>query len=159
MIILFSSFVLFFFKLNFLKKKTAKIKNLQQHYGLVRSSPLERVQPHHSWNANHALTNAVTFRLQRHSDHHAHPEKSFELLVDEQSENAPQLPASYPVMMVTAMLFPGLFRRIMDPRAREEGNMAEERRRRREEVKEEGRGKEVKGKKGKKGKEERGVVV
>ena len=43
-------------------------------------------------------------------------EKSFETLRDE--PDAPQLPASYPVMMVTAVAFPALFRRVMEPRAR-----------------------------------------
>ena len=108
----------------------------------------------------------MTFRLQRHSDHHAHgrslwslrvcerevetkgerkltfffsfflqifscqlrtAEKSFETLRDE--PDAPQLPASYPVMMVTAVAFPALFRRVMEPRAREEQAKNEERRR------------------------------
>lgn len=43
-----------------------------EHFGLSRASPLEKVQPYHSWNANFSVTNAVSFRLQRHSDHHAH---------------------------------------------------------------------------------------
>ena len=137
----------------------------------------EKVQPYHSWNANFSVTNAVTFRLQRHSDHHAHgegvsfveflekkrererererrrknkknspffvpslfsspshqtfppsktAEKSFETLRDE--PDAPQLPASYPVMMVTAVAFPALFRRVMEPRARAEQAKNEARR-------------------------------
>ena len=102
-----------------------------EHFGLSRSSPTEKVQPYHSWNANFSVTNAVTFRLQRHSDHHAHAEKSFEMLRDE--PDAPQLPASYPVMALTAVAFPALFRRVMEPRAMAEQVKNEERREREEE--------------------------
>ena len=82
-----------------------------EHYGLERQRlpgeggagaggarqpmPYEKVQPWHSWNANWAFTNACAFRLQRHSDHHAHAERSFEDLRD--MPDAPQLPMSYPV--------------------------------------------------------------
>jgi len=146
------------------KKKTKTRKTRKTHpffpsLFLYNQTFQEKVQPFHSWNANFALTNAVTFRLQRHSDHHAHgkeerererasfcfplsnkrkknslffpfrffsspfslntsnttAEKSFETLRDE--PDAPQLPASYPVMMVTAVAFPALFRRVMEPRA------------------------------------------
>ena len=55
-------------------------------------------------------------------------EKSFETLRDE--PDAPQLPASYPVMMVTAVAFPALFRRVMEPRARAEQTKNETRRER-----------------------------
>ena len=81
-----------------------------EHYGLERQRlpgeggagaggarqpmPYEKVQPWHSWNANWAFTNACAFRLQRHSDHHAHAERSFEDLRD--MPDAPQLPMSYP---------------------------------------------------------------
>jgi alkane 1-monooxygenase len=78
----------------------------------------ERVAPHHSWNANTLATNAVSFRLQRHSDHHAHAERPFHRLRD--ARDAPQLPAGYSALMLAAAFAPGLFRRVMDPRVAEE---------------------------------------
>lgn len=49
--------------------------NFVEHYGLERrrdgSGRYEKVAPRHSWNASWLFTNAVAFRLQRHSDHHA----------------------------------------------------------------------------------------
>ena len=74
----------------------------------------EKVSVHHSWNANWLFTNSVTFSLQRHSDHHAHAHKPYHRLQDIKA--APQLPASYPVIMLLAFL-PGLFFDVMDPRA------------------------------------------
>ena len=45
-----------------------------QHYGLTRqrlpNGKYERVSSQHSWNCNWLATSAVTFRLQRHADHH-----------------------------------------------------------------------------------------
>jgi alkane 1-monooxygenase len=52
--------------------------NYIEHYGLLRrrmaDGGYERCQPHHSWNADHWASNLLTFQLERHSDHHAHPE-------------------------------------------------------------------------------------
>ena len=73
----------------------------------------ERVAPHHSWNASTIWTNSVTFSLQRHSDHHAADKRPYYLL--NHIEDAPQLPAGYPSMMLLATI-PPLFRRVMDPR-------------------------------------------
>jgi alkane 1-monooxygenase len=51
--------------------------NYIEHYGLLRDKgPNGRylpVEPRHSWNTNHILSNLLTFHLQRHSDHHANP--------------------------------------------------------------------------------------
>jgi len=76
----------------------------------------ERVAPHHSWNASTIWTNSVTFSLQRHSDHHAADKRPYYLL--NHIEDAPQLPAGYPSMMLLATI-PPLFRRVMDPRVEE----------------------------------------
>ncbi|KAK9811874.1 hypothetical protein WJX72_011589 [[Myrmecia] bisecta] len=90
-----------------------------EHYGLQRektaNNRYEKVSVHHSWNANWLFTNSVIFRLQRHADHHLDGSKSFQLLRD--APEAPQLPASYPAMMLLALL-PAAFFRVMDPRVR-----------------------------------------
>lgn len=39
----------------------------------------ERCAHRHSWNANWLFTNSVIFRLQRHSDHHAHADKPYQV--------------------------------------------------------------------------------
>jgi alkane 1-monooxygenase len=69
--------------------------NYIEHYGLLRQrgpdGRYERVAPHHSFNAATMYTNAVTFRLQRHSDHHAHEDRPYQLLRD--IRDAPELPA------------------------------------------------------------------
>ena len=95
-----------------------EVVNYIEHYGLVRkkvrnSGRYERVQPKHSWNASTIFTNAVTFRLQRHSDHHAHEHVPYQLLQD--IPEAPQLPAGYPAMMLLATI-PPLYFKVMNPR-------------------------------------------
>ena len=61
-------------------------------------------------------TNAVTFRLQRHSDHHAHADRPYHRLRDVGADAAPTLPASYPAMVILAHS-PALWRAVMDPHA------------------------------------------
>ncbi|CAL5229287.1 g12584 [Coccomyxa viridis] len=98
--------------------------NYIEHYGLQRALTkagrrvtvicmIERTTAKHSWNGNWLLTNSVIFRLQRHSDHHAHASRPYQMLRN--VPDAPQLPACYPAMMILA-LCPPLFHRIMDPR-------------------------------------------
>jgi len=54
-----------------------------QHYGLTRarlpSGRYEPVRVAHSWNANWMATSAVTFRLQRHADHHIVSSKPYQV--------------------------------------------------------------------------------
>jgi alkane 1-monooxygenase len=69
--------------------------NYIEHYGLVRENK-GAVLPKHSWNSSTSFGNAVTFNLQRHSDHHASAQKPYFVL--ESIEDAPQLPAGYPGM-------------------------------------------------------------
>ncbi|KAK9804012.1 hypothetical protein WJX73_001214 [Symbiochloris irregularis] len=91
--------------------------NYIEHYGLLRqrlaSGRYEGIAVRHSWNANWLLSNCILLRLQRHSDHHAHADRPYQMLRD--IPEAPQLPASYPAMMVLSLL-PGYFRWVMDPR-------------------------------------------
>lgn len=86
------------------------------HYGMRRrriGDRYEPVGPQHSWNAPHVVTNLLTLHAPRHSDHHAHPGRGFEELRIENGQ--PQLPYSLPVM-VTFALWPGFWRRLMNPR-------------------------------------------
>lgn len=91
--------------------------NYVEHYGLRRqkdeSGRYERVRPVHSWNNNHVVTNLFLYQLQRHSDHHENPARRFVAL--RHVDDAPQLPAGYAAMILTALV-PPLWRRIMDPR-------------------------------------------
>ncbi|PSC73069.1 alkane 1-monooxygenase [Micractinium conductrix] len=82
--------------------------NYVEHYGLQRQKGpdgrYERVAAQHSWNTSFLFTNAVSFRLQRHADHHIHGTRPFQLLRD--VPEAPQLPFSYPVAMMLATVPP-----------------------------------------------------
>ena len=91
--------------------------NYVEHYGLLRqklpNGRYEAVEPRHSWNTNHIFSNLVTFHLQRHSDHHAHPMRPYQSLRD--FADAPRLPSGYPGMFVLAAI-PPLWFRVMDPK-------------------------------------------
>ena len=98
--------------------------NYVEHYGLLRrksngvgvhdgGTGYEAPQPHHSWNTNHLVTNLVTFHLQRHSDHHAHPMRRYQSLRD--FADLPRLPSGYFGMFPLAYV-PALWFRVMDPR-------------------------------------------
>ena len=91
--------------------------NYLEHYGLRRqrtaNGRYERVGQRHSWNSNTLMANVFLYHLQRHSDHHANPQKPYQTL--EPSDIAPQLPSGYGSMLVLAWC-PPLWRRVMDPR-------------------------------------------
>jgi len=91
--------------------------NYIEHYGLLRAKKpdgrYERCQPYHSWNANHYVSNLLLFQLQRHSDHHANPARSYQSL--RSLENLPELPTSYFGMYALAYL-PPLWFKIMNKR-------------------------------------------
>jgi alkane 1-monooxygenase len=91
--------------------------NYLEHYGLRRrktpSGRYERVRPVHSWNSDTIVANVFLFHLQRHSDHHANPQRRYQTL--RPSDEAPQLPAGYGTMLMLALV-PPLWRRVMDPR-------------------------------------------
>jgi alkane 1-monooxygenase len=71
--------------------------NYMEHYGLKRqrlsNGEYEPVSPQHSWNHNSLLSNLLFYQLQRHSDHHAHPSKPFQLL--QSDPHTPTLPKGY----------------------------------------------------------------
>lgn len=94
-----------------------EVVNYLEHYGLKREKradgSYERCQPHHSWNSNHLATNVLLYHLQRHSDHHANPTRSFQTLRN--FDNVPRLPNGYAGMILIAMI-PPLWFKVMDPR-------------------------------------------
>ncbi len=98
-----------------------ELVNYVEHYGLTRrhlgDGRYEHVQPRHSWNSDHKVTNWMLINLQRHSDHHWKPDRRFPLLQTYSAEEAPQLPFGYPAMTALAMV-PPLWRRRMNPRVR-----------------------------------------
>jgi len=91
--------------------------NYVEHYGLLRqklkSGKYERTQPHHSWNTNHTFSNLMAFHLQRHSDHHAHPQRPYQVLRD--FDNVPSLPNGYGGCFAVAAI-PPLWYKMMDKR-------------------------------------------
>ncbi len=94
-----------------------EVINYVEHYGLQREKLGEgkyaRTMPEHSWNSNKIVTNLVLYQLQRHSDHHAYPSRSFQAL--RHFGNAPQLPAGYASMLLPAYI-PAWWFSIMDKR-------------------------------------------
>ena len=91
--------------------------NYIEHYGLLRqrqpNGRYERCEPRHSWNSNHVVSNLLSFHLERHSDHHANPTRSYQSL--RHFDDAPQLPGGYSTMFLMAYLPPVWFR-VMDPK-------------------------------------------
>ena len=98
-----------------------ELVNYVEHYGLTRrhlgDGKYEHVQPRHSWNATQLASNWLLINLQRHSDHHYKPSRRFPLLQTYSLDDAPQLPLSYPLMTIAAMV-PPVWRRVMNPRVR-----------------------------------------
>ncbi|MFU1478175.1 alkane 1-monooxygenase [Roseovarius sp. C7] len=91
-----------------------------QHYGLRRQHDgrgrLEPVGPAHSWNSPHWFSSALMINAPRHSDHHVTPSRPYPAL--RLGDEMPMLPYPVPVMGVLA-LWPPLWRRVMDGRARD----------------------------------------
>jgi len=89
--------------------------NYIEHYGLKRgklaNGKYERCQPKHSWNTNHTYSNLLSFHLQRHSDHHAYPQRPYQVLRD--YDDVPSLPTGYPGCFAMAF-FPPLWFAVMD---------------------------------------------
>jgi alkane 1-monooxygenase len=96
--------------------------NYVEHYGLLRrmneSGKYERVQHVHSWNSDYPLGRLLLFELPRHSDHHYKASKKYQFL--ESHDEAPQLPAGYPAMILLSLV-PPLWFAVMDNRISEQG--------------------------------------
>ena len=91
--------------------------NYVEHYGLLRgkkpNGKYERCQPQHSWNTNHTYSNLLSFHLQRHSDHHAYPQRAYQVLRD--YDDVPKLPTGYGGCFAMAFI-PPLWFKVMDKR-------------------------------------------
>lgn len=90
--------------------------NYLEHYGLRRvkdkNGIYESIGYMHSWNS---ASSPMAFRIQRHSDHHAHSYRPYQVL--RRFDKAPQLPFEY-ILMLWLSLVPPLFYMIMDPRVK-----------------------------------------
>ncbi|MFB5698930.1 alkane 1-monooxygenase [Acinetobacter radioresistens] len=94
-----------------------EVVNYMEHYGLKRedlgNGRYARTRPEHSWNNNSRFSNVLLYQLQRHSDHHAYPTRSFQSL--RHYDNVPQLPAGYASMVLPALI-PKWWFKLMDER-------------------------------------------
>ncbi|MDZ7936055.1 MAG: alkane 1-monooxygenase [Emticicia sp.] len=94
--------------------------NYIEHYGILRkqleNGRYEKVNPLHSWNANHFYSNLLLFHLQRHSDHHAYAARPYQVL--RHFDESPQLPYGY-TMMILMSLVPPIWFRVMNKRLEE----------------------------------------
>ena len=110
---------LFFLAQSVVAFSLLEIINYVEHYGLQRreTSPgqYEKVTPFHSWNAAQRVTGFLLFGLQRHSDHHANPNRRYQTL--RHVPESPQLPTGYAGMVLLALI-PPLWFKVMNPRAR-----------------------------------------
>lgn len=92
--------------------------NYVEHYALKREKrpdgKYEHCMPRHSWNSNHIISNLSLFHLQRHSDHHAHPQRPYQTLRN--FDDLPSLPSGYPGTFVLASL-PPLWFHVMNKKA------------------------------------------
>jgi alkane 1-monooxygenase len=99
---------LFFFAQSIFAFTLLELVNYVEHYGIVRKElapgKYERVNPLHSWNASHLISNFFLFQLQRHSDHHANAIKRYQIL--KHYDDSPQLPYGYPTMIIMALIPP-----------------------------------------------------
>ena len=109
--------LLFFVGQSFVAFTELEIINYVEHYGLHRrrqaDGRFERTNHQHSWNSSYLVTNLFLFQLQRHSDHHAHPARRYQVL--RHFDDSPQLPGGYAAMVLLALV-PPLWRRVIDPR-------------------------------------------
>ncbi len=91
--------------------------NYIEHYGLLRQKradgKYEPCAPCHSWNSNHVVSNLLLVQLQRHSDHHANPNRPYQALRN--LDGIPQLPSGYPACILMASI-PPLWFKVMDPK-------------------------------------------
>jgi len=108
---------LFFFSQSVFAFTLLELVNYVEHYGILRReiSPgkYEKVNPLHSWNSSHVLSNFFLFQLQRHSDHHVYAHKRYQVL--NHHDESPQLPFGYSTMIILALV-PPLWYNVMNGR-------------------------------------------
>ena len=87
--------------------------NYVEHYGLIRQKDsrgiYEPITERHSWNS---ASSALLFRIQRHSDHHMHSYRPYQIL--RRFDHAPELPYDYLFSLLLA-LCPRAWFAAMDP--------------------------------------------
>lgn len=110
----------FFFAQSFFAFTLLEMVNYVEHYGIMRKEiapgKYERINPLHSWNASHILSNFFLFQLQRHSDHHVYTYKRYQVL--NHYDESPQLPYGYSTMIILALV-PQVWFRMMNQRLEE----------------------------------------
>ena len=88
--------------------------NYGEHYGLRRRKDKSGVwEPVDGWISWNAPASTLSFKIQRHSDHHCHGFRPYQIL--RHYEDAPTLPYEYIIMACLAIV-PPLFRYVMNPR-------------------------------------------
>lgn len=79
--------------------------NYTEHYGLLRKKDArgiyEPINEQHSWNAS---SSQILFRIQRHSDHHMHAYRPYQIL--RKLDEAPTMPYQYLYTLLLAMCPP-----------------------------------------------------
>ena len=107
----------FFFVQSIIAVLSLECVNYIEHYGILRkeigNGRYEKVNPLHSWNANHFYSNLMLFHLQRHSDHHAYAARPYQVL--RHFDESPQLPFGY-TMMILMSLVPPIWFKTMNKR-------------------------------------------
>lgn len=97
--------------------------NYIEHYGLLRRKDengiYESITKYHSWNAR---SSPVFFRLQRHSDHHAHAFRPYQIL--RKFDEAPHHMFDYLVVFILCLI-PPVWWYVMDPRVKAVREMQE----------------------------------
>lgn len=106
--------LLFFFIQSGVAIVLLHIVNYLQHYGLLRKQSgeekFERISAQHSWNSGHSTESFNLFQLEKHADHHMHPDHAFDSL--QYHEESPRLPGGYTAMICLALVPPFWFRAV-----------------------------------------------
>lgn len=108
----------FFIIQSFFAFTLLELVNYVEHYGLQRkevNGRYSKILPKHSWNNSNLISNLFLFNLQRHSHHHADGNVHYQYL--KHYEDAPQLPAGYPTMILLSLI-PPLWRKVIDPKVK-----------------------------------------
>ncbi len=87
-----------------------------QHYGLERSiknGEYGSYGEQHSWNNRYTSANWSTFNLGLHAEHHQTASKHYPLL--SQQKKSVEMPATYPVMIIMALI-PPIWFKVMNPK-------------------------------------------
>ncbi|TKC87788.1 alkane 1-monooxygenase [Trinickia terrae] len=108
--------LVFFVLQSFLSILVLEMMNFIGHYGLERKSSVagerEVISECHAWDCDMWFSNLVLINVQKHSDHHLHPNKEYSEL--NCTKNSPRLPLSYPLLFLLTLV-PSLWRHVIHP--------------------------------------------